>query len=50
MNRALADGIEIEETYELSKAGSRLMVRFKVKGAARSFDFKRVYEAVGQNP
>lgn len=47
VSRLTADGIEIEETYELAEGGRRLQVRFKVKGAARSFDMKRVYERVG---
>lgn len=43
----MVDGIEIEETYELSDDAERLLVRFRVRGAARSFDFRRVYERVG---
>lgn len=47
VTRTMADGIEIEETYELSEDAERLHIRFRVRGGARSLDFRRVYERVG---
>jgi predicted ATP-grasp superfamily ATP-dependent carboligase len=48
VTRTMAEGIELEETYELSEDAERLHVRFRVRGAARAFDFRRVYERVGE--
>ena len=49
VTRTMAEGIELEETYELSEDAQRLRVRFRVRGAARSFDFRRVYERVSES-